>query len=443
MLVVINDNVIGRVEVNEKGYPVIPEDYLNNSMSNLSNVWPYVFLPSISPNDIVECELGYWDNDNLSKRVCPIVYDSVSILSISIKFEKNQLHDRVSWYAKDMFQLFYHYVILLELRNDSHCKTYRFESDDYIEINYNRRECPKMRTMKRLFNKVIPMLNEFISKGFPIDQLNRCYVQSCFPQKADNYIERCYIHDYNQLKKIIYSSRINTTQGGYFLEIGRGVMPFVNHHVGEIISSILGVSFIRDNKEEFIFGNVSNLLEIKYLDESLLLPYCIAKLFFNAELIYSSEVANKEIMLAVSEVINESISKSKDNRFFKPSLDVVKMVDFIFNIDAEHKRDGQYRAGRDDIEWEYKQFSFPLKHSYTPSKELIGLINSVLKIKLEQKDGCYSYSETIDEGYVAWLARKEDLGSEELKRSSMNKIFNRIYSIFLSDQSLFKKLVKE
>lgn len=445
MLFVIDGNVIEGVKVDKKGYPIIPDLYLENVKSDSLCLWPYIYLPSKACNQSVECELGYWDNINLTKKVCPIVFDNVSIISVKVRFDKVQ---RYEWsagfqYPRDKYELYYHYEIIMELRKESNRCNYKFESDDYIELNYGRKECPKMRTMKRLFTKIIPMLNTFISEGFPIDQLNRCYVQSCFPQRNDSYIERCYIHDYNQFKQIIYSSRIITAQGEYYLEIGRGVMPFVNRHVGEIISSILGVSFIRDSSEEFICGNVTKLLETKKLDERLLLPYCIAKLFFNAELLYSSDLANKEIMLAVPEDMNEHISTIDDSRLYTPSQDVVKMVDFIYSIDAVHKRDGQYRAGRDDREWEYKQFSFPLKHSYSPSKELISIINSVLKIKLEQEEGCYTYSETIDDGYVPWLAREEDLGSDELKKSSMNKIFNRIYRIYLSDQPLFQKLILE
>lgn len=445
MIIVINDNVIHGVKIDTRGYPVIPDEYLDKLKSDSSCEWPYVYIPSITPSQRVECELGYWNNANLSKKVCPIVYDNVSIQSIYISLEKKQIYE---WsggfqYAIDKYKFYYHYEITLLLKNDNNCCNYKFVSDDYIELNNGRKECSKMRTMKRLFKRIIPMLNEFISKGFPIDQLNRCYVQSCFPQRDDNYFERYYIHDYNRFKQIIYSSRINTAHGDFFLEIGRGVMPFINRHVGVIISSILGVSFIRDSSEEFIYGDVTNLLEIKFLDERLLLPYCIAKLFFNAELIYSENLANKEIMLAVPEEMNKHISTYSDNSFYNPSLDVVKMVDFILNIEAEHKRDGQYRVGRDDLEWEYKRFSFPLKHSYSPSQNLISVINSVLKIKLEKHEDAYSYSETLDKGYVPWLVREEDLGSDELKKTSMSKIFNKIYSIYLTDPALFQRLIKE
>lgn len=436
MIVVINDKVIDGVKVNEERHPVIPEEYLDSCMC-APNVWPYIYVPSLFPNNEVECELGYWDNVKLSKMVCPIVCNYVTLLSITISWKNIPTYDRITSMLS-----YYHYEILLDLRNEKSSRLYKFVSDDYMDLIPFREEGQKRNTMKCLFCKIIPKLNEFVSEGFPINQLNTSYVQSCFPLEDKDFINRCYTHDYSQFKEIIYSSKIEKTEGNYILEIGTGNMPFVNHHVGEIISSIIGGSFVLDSSEEFIYGIVTNLLEKVDYNESLLLSYCMTKLFFNAEHLYSSELANKEIMLAVPKSIDRYIPRFMNTDLVNPSLDVVKMFDFIYNMVAVHKIDGQYRAGRDDLEWEIIQFRFPIKPSYTPTQELINIINSALNIKLEQHIGCLFYSDTINEGYVSWLARKEDLGSDELKKSSMNKIFNRIYRIYLSDQSLFEKLVK-
>ena len=448
MIIVINDNVINGVKTNTMGYPVIPDVYLDKLKSDSSCEWPYVYIPSITPSQRVECELGYWNNANLSKKVCPIVYDNVSIQSIYISLEKKQIYE---WsggfqYAIDKYKLYYHYEITLLLKNDINCCNYKFESDDYIEINYRRKECPKMGTMKRLFSTIIPMLNEFISEGHPVNLLNRSYIQSCFPLKGNDYIERCYTHDYNRFKQIIYSSRMKIGHGAYFLEIGKGVMPFVNHHVADIISNILGVKFLRDSSDEYIYGIVTKLLEEIDHNESMLLPYCMAKLFFNAERFYSSDIANKDIMLAVSSDINSPVIKKTIGNLYIPTIDVVKAFDFIYNIDAEHKMEGEYRVGRDDREWEAIRFRFPIREDYTPSSRLISLINAVLAITLEfkeEKPRCYHFAQNLNSDYVPWRARNEDWGSAELKESSMNKIFDRFYTLFKSDVKDFEQICKE
>ena len=156
-------------------------------------------------------------------------------------------------------------------------------------------------------------------------------------------------------------------------------------------------------------------------------------------------------MLAVSSDINEPIFTNKLHDLFIPTSDIVKMFDFVFNLKAEHRIRGQYRAGRDDYECEYEQYSFPLKEDYSPSHKLISLINSFLNINLEIKEAVdssfnpqprqYKFTNVIDSDYVAWLARNEDCGSAELQNTSLNKIFDTIYHVFKSDENEFYNLL--
>ncbi len=444
MLLVINDDVLEGIKINKNGFPAVPDLY---TASYSTYEWPYVYVQSVTLHQRTECELGYWNNITLSKRISPIVYDNVSILSIIIVTDMVPFLDR--WhgisYKSDHYNVYYHYEITIELKkgNDS-CK-YILQSDDYKEIDLGRKDCSKMNTMKRLFVKVIPMINNYISCGHPIQQLNKQYVQSWLPQRNDNFIERCFIHDYNRLKQIIFSSKLINKNELFYLEIGRGMMHFVNPHISDIISNILGVKFIRDISNDFIYGDVTKInKEINNLN--LLLPYCLAKLFFNAEKLYSSEKANEEIMLAVTSDINSNAADLKPQDIYCPSINVTKMFDFIYNIEAVHRIKGEYRVGRDDIEYKVKYIKFPLKDFYTPNRKLIELINTVLKIKLEycnDNPKCYIYAQEGKREYVAWLARDQDCGSEELKESSMNKILNRCSSIFKRDINEFELLCEE
>ena len=200
-----------------------------------------------------------------------------------------------------------------------------------------------------------------------------------------------------------------------------------------------------------MFMEVTKLLSEIDNNDSLLLPYCMAKLFFNAENFYSSEVANRELLYAVSSDINEPITTNALPNLYVPTSEVVKMFNFVFHIEAIHKIDGQYRAGRDDMEWEITQISFPLCDNYTPKDRLINTINKALDINLEYKETDdyisstkskrYIYTKIENDGYVPWMARDEDRGSAELRETSMKKIFNKIYQIFLSNKADFNELV--
>jgi hypothetical protein len=453
MLFFINGKIIEGVKLNQHGIPIIPKEQLLDDKDYSSSLWPFIQIPSIKPYSRVKCRIGYWDQEQLTITDSAIVLGNVSIISITFYFEKEQVREWSGGYQydKDQYKLFYHYEISLELVSNDYTCCYTFNSDDYLEINYGRRESPKLRTMNKLFKSVIPMLDDFVSKGFSIDMLNKCYVQSCFPLKGDNFISHNYFHDYNWFKQIIYSAHIKHADGTYFLEFGKGLMPFVNHHVAEVISDILGVRFLRESNDRYIYGIVTKLLKDINNDDSLLLPYCMATLFFNAEKYYSTETANKELLLAVSSDINEPITTKKLLDMFKPTVDVVKMFDFISNLKAEHKIRGQYRAGRDDHECEYKKISFSLKGNYTPSNNLINLINSTLEIKLEFKDADnfkydpqpsqYYFTEIIESGYVPWLARDEDRGSEEFQKTSLKKLCNKVYQIYKTNEEEFYNLL--
>ena len=460
MLFVINNQLVKGIKENQKGIPVIPEDYLTN-VEDDSPQWPYVYIPSSKqnyrvdrePSSRVECEIGYWDYIHSTKRVCPIVFNNITILSIQLETSKEQVRE---WsggfqYDRDKFKFYYHYEILLELKSGTNSQNYCFSSDDYLENNYGRHESPKLRTMDSLFKTVIPILNEFVANGFPLERLNRSYVQSCFPLKDNDYIQRHYVHNYDCFKHIIYSSQIKHAQGAYFLEIGNGTMAFVNRHVADVISDILGVRFLRESNDRYIYGIVTKLLSEIDNNDSLLLPYCMAKLFFNAENFYSSDVANRELLYSVSSDINEPITTSTLPNLYVPTSEVVRMFDFVFHIEAVHKIEGQYRAGRDDREWEVTKISFPLCDNYTPKERLINIINKVLGINLEYKEiddymsstksKYYIYTKIENDDYVPWMARDEDRGSAELRETSMKKIFNKIYQIFLSNKSEFNDLV--
>ena len=451
MLFIINNKIVEGIKVNQDGIPAFPKDLLIDIEDSLISKLPYVYIPSTMPNCRVECEIGYWNNLNQTKTICPIVFDNVSIRSIVFYFEKVQDRSGGFQYGRDKYKLFYHYEISLELKNCDENHNYVFNSDDYVEINYGRKKFPKMKTMETLFKTIIPKLNEYIIQGFPLDLLNRCYVQSCFPKKEMDFVTNQYVHSFKWFKQIIYSAKIKHAQGAFFLELGEGQMPLVNHHVAEIISGILGVRFLRESDDRYIYGIVTGLLKEIDNNERLLMPYCLAKLFYNAENLYSSEIANKEIMLAVSSDINEPIFTNKLHDLFIPTSDIVKMFDFVFNLKAEHRIRGQYRAGRDDYECEYEQYSFPLKEDYSPSHKLISLINSVLNINLEFKEAVdssfnpqprqYKFTNVIDSDYVAWLARNEDCGSAELQNTSLNKIFDTIYHVYKSDENEFYNLL--
>ena len=125
MLFVINNQLVKGIKVNQKGIPVIPEDYLTNDGDD-SPQWPYVYIPSSKqnyrvdrePSSRVECEIGYWDYIHSTKRVCPIVFNNITILSIQLETSKEQVRE---WsggfqYDRDKFKFYYHYEILPEHR---------------------------------------------------------------------------------------------------------------------------------------------------------------------------------------------------------------------------------------------------------------------------------------------------------------------------------------
>lgn len=444
MLLVINDNVIEGVKINKNGYPVIPDLY---TTSCTTHGWPYVYIKSVIPLRRNECELGYWDNKNYSKKICPIKFDNVSILSIVIGAEIETLLDRWQGISNetDNYILYYHYEITIELCKDTDSCNYTFKADDYKVINNGAIDCTKMNTMKRLFNKVIPMINNFISNGHPIQQLNIPYVQSWLPQKEDDYLERCYIHDYNRFKQIILSSKLENTQGNFILQIGRGLMLFVNSHISDIISNILGVRFLRDISNEYIYGDVTEIIK-EINNVNLLFPYCLAKIFFNAERFYSCEQANKEIMFAPASDSDSIVTNFGFHDLYSPNLDTTNMFNFIYGIEAVHRIKGVYRAGRDDIEYEEKYIKFPINENYFPNNDLIQLINTVLNIKLECHKDIPKYFIFAIKGkseYVPWLARDQDCGSKEFKETSLNKLLNKIYTIFKNNKKEFMILCRE
>ena len=442
MLFVINGNIVEGIQVNHMGCPIFPDELQLNSCGN-NNEWPYIYIPSFKSSTIAKCEIGYWDNIHLTKRITPIVCGSVSILSINVKREIVQHYESGLSIPREEYELFYHYEITLQLNDGNKTCNYTFNSEDYLEIYYGRRTSQKIFSMKCLFNKIIPLLNEYVSKNNPIDLLNYFYVQSFFPKKDDNYVQNEQIHHFESLRKIIYSAKMRLTKGVYYLELGEGIMEFVNRYVAGIFSNILGVQFVRDNNNRCIYCDISSLSS-EIDDSNLLMYYCLAKLFFNAERFYSYELANKEILLSVPLELSDSPHFNTELDLYNPTMEVTKMFDFIFNIKAKHKHCAEYRVGRDDHEWDLFYIGFPLRDKYVPSEKLISLIEKTLNIKLDLNNSKfeseYSYSRIENSESVPWLAREEDLGSNELKESSKSMVFNRIYEIFKSDRKGFNSL---
>ena len=119
MLFIINNKIVEGIKVNQDGIPAFPKDLLIDIEDSLISNLPYVYIPSTKPYCRVECEIGYWNNLNQTKTICPIVFDNVSIISIVFYFEKVQVQE---WsggfqYGRDKYKLFYHYETLMNISN--------------------------------------------------------------------------------------------------------------------------------------------------------------------------------------------------------------------------------------------------------------------------------------------------------------------------------------
>lgn len=425
-----------------------------------------------------ECKIGYFDFIQKQLRYSPIRINNVVVKSIKFRKSyhlynkypsyKSHFLDRYSsvWSMYDYVHVIYDYKISLEIYNDNedskHINYILTSSDRVVDDGIRELYTIKSLTIYQLFKRVIPLLNDYVKSGNPINLINFDYILKTLPQ-TNNYIPDSYSSEMDEFLgkyvsykyeydicpfnisdalNIIYSMVIEDMDNNFIIRFGYGLKEYINSYIAKLINSILNINLKYDIRTKTIYSELPHNAEISK-------DYLSCLLYLNVIKNYDKNLAKQEYLVAVPTTGVPQSSNVYSIQKLTPNKDLVQIFTFLFNMDATHFQDGITRVGRDDREWKELYFDFPLLTNFRPSTKLIHTIDELLEIKLKfyqsEKDinliG-YSYFERYDNDYVPWLAStRTDLGSVELRKTSFHKLVRTIINYYLYEQNKFNELV--
>lgn len=429
--------------------------YCENPICRLKNtcstIFPFINYPFLQERIWTECEIGYYDIVKKTKDYKPIKFDHIIINSIKVLRNSLQHHSYGYRYGRDDLELFYSYEISVEIYNQDNEQhiNHIFTSNDLIRKEpWGKYDKSKATTMKYLFQRTIPLLNEYVRHQKPINLINFNYIEKTLPQK-DNYLSNVHRFNKSDALNIIYNMEIKDVNGNKIIRFGAGMEEYINHYIANLINSILNINLKYDRQTKTIYSELPYISQQRTYGSlkeyiSCLLYLCIIKN-------YNDDLAKQEYLIAVP---IEGLSLASKINFVEnliPSKELIEIFSFFSNMKATHFQDGRTRVGRDDREWKELSFTFPLLSDFRPNIALIQKINELLQIELtpyQSKNDFnsigYSYFEIYDDDYVGGLAcNRTDLGSTELRKTSFHKLVCAIIDYYLYKPEEFTKFTSK
>lgn len=385
--------------------------------------FPFINIPYVKEKDWVNCEIGYYNIREKEVHLNNIEVGNIIIENIKIRKESIQHKSFGYRYGRDDLELIYDYeisIIVLSKDKQSSIKR-KLYSRDKIRKESSTIIEKKVSTILCLFRNTIPLINKYISQSLPIEYININYLQKTLPDKNCYYIDKNREYCLFDAMDILYSMEIDREKK--IIRFGKGKDLLINYYIIKLINYTLSINLIYDESTKTIYSEIEENLLLKTNEEIA----CV--LYLNIIKNFDKEIANQFYLMEVPKEETNNRYPIDKKEIINPDKTLLDSYEFISTLEAYHFIDGITRVGRDDVEWTEKSFIFHAKNGFKPDIELIRGINKILEIELKlsepykkSEEDIYSYRIVYDRDYIAGLARKEDLGSEELRKKSFYKL---------------------
>lgn len=385
--------------------------------------FPFINIPYVKEKDWVNCEIGYYNIREKEVHLNNIEVGNIIIENIKIRKESIQHKSFGYRYGRDDLELIYDYeisIIVLSKDKQSSIKR-KLYSRDKIRKESSTIIEKKVSTILCLFRNTIPLINKYISQSLPIEYININYLQKTLPDKNCYYIDKNREYCLFDAMDILYSMEIDREKK--IIRFGKGKDLLINYYIIKLINYTLSINLIYDESTKTIYSEIEENLLLKTNEEIA----CV--LYLNIIKNFDKEIANQFYLMEVPKEETNNRYPIDKKEIINPDKTLLDSYEFISTLEAYHFIDGITRVGRDDVEWTEKSFIFHAKDGFKPDIELIRGINKILEIELKlsepykkSEEDIYSYRIVYDRDYIAGLARKEDLGSEELRKKSFYKL---------------------
>lgn len=385
--------------------------------------FPLINVPHVKEKDWVECEIGYYNIREKKAHQNNIEVGNIIIEDIKIRKESIQHKSFGYRYGRNDLELIYDYeisIIVYSKDKQSNIKRTLYARDK-IRKESNTIKDKKVSSIICLFRNTIPLINKYISQSLPIEYININYIQKTLPDKNCYYIDKNREYCLFDAMDILYSMEIDREKK--IIRFGEGKEMLINYYIMKLINYTLSINLIYDADTKTIYSEIADDLLLKTNEEIA----CV--LYLNIIKNFDKEIANQFYLMEMP--IEETNNRYPIDKIeiINPDKTLLDSYKFISTLEAYHFIDGITRVGRDDVEWTEKSFIFHAKNGFKPDIELIRGINKILEIELKLSDpykkseeDIYSYRIVYDRDYIAGLAGKEDLGSEELRKKSFYKL---------------------
>ena len=201
-------------------------------------------------------------------------------------------------YGRDDLELFYSYEILVETYNQDNEQhvNHIFTSNDLIRKESRGYDKSKATTMANLFQRTIPLLNEYVRCQNPINLINFNYIEKTLPQRG-GYISSVHRFNKSDALNIVYSMEIKDVNGNKIIRFGVGMEEYINYYIANLINSILNINLKYDIQTKTIYSELPYIFQ-QSTDGSLK-EYISCLLYLGIIKNYSDNLAEQEYLIAV------------------------------------------------------------------------------------------------------------------------------------------------
>ena len=471
MILIVNNNIIENIkQIGDKYF--ISESEIN--LINLGESYDYISIPSLEQKGcIYECELGklsikeihyrrclvdnnesyfsgktekteiYFKANKVSNNQSTIKLSHIIIEKVKISKELNKIRaiDRTR-YVDVGHEIIFHHELHIGIEKNTF--KYVFKMDDMIVKRHDTGiDKEKVKSMNCMFKHVIPLINFYIESNKPLSLLNTTYLENFLP-KAPLYDYKTISFSQNIAKELVYYMQIESIDSVRLVRFGNKMKGYMNYYMADLINQILNINLKFDEVSKTSYAYISNIPEEYNISEDKVKEYISLLLYLGITELYDDQRAKQEYLMNVPiEGINSSYSSPYINKE-KLYMGLRKIYSFIYGLKAEHIMNGQYRVGRDDIEWCEKTYEFIELKSFKPNLKLLTRIEKILGIRLtinieESKISSYYYHEVYDKEYVSGLAcSKTDLNSEQFRKDAFFSLLTYFIDSYLNSPDEFK-----
>lgn len=401
----------------------------------VSNYVPFIELKRNKDNTLI-CEMGHLCMDGVRKEMDEIEIGHVVISCISVDEEK---HDDYEWISGE-YDIAYHYSIYTLIKKEKSDDRILniFNSTDRIYYKYDGRVEKDASSISFFFTYIVPLINDTIDSGIHPSCINYDY----FHQK---YLDRGKIYEsyettpfefcFDDALNMIYSMQVQIKENikitgldfscNVTFENKEGII--YNKYISDLIGTIIHAGIkkcVWKNNVIGYSGQIYNLPKYFKYDSEALKRYLRRKLYIGLFLNYEQEKADEGFLYS------KGIRNCRD---LDDDIEMRLLLNFILDIKATCFINGEWRVGRDDVEWYEYTVLFPTEYGYVPSEFLLWLINDTLDTKLErnEKEFCYYYRYKTKPEYIAGGASRRDGGSHSYQRGCLHSLLKRIIPLLL------------